>query len=277
MRIYTRARPVMHLGWDDAAVTLASVASITQFSIFLAAVPYGVGRHNFYIEPEDQMKAARLLYFSQLPWGWSVAFGKIGIALLLLRLKTGLGWRIFLYAMIVVQVVLAVHANTMQLVWCQPISAAWRPELGGKCLSVQIIHASIYAHGSVAVLTDIIFALIPLTFISNIRRSMLERLVIVFLMGLGVFTAAGVAVKLTLVPVYGKSGDRLWDSVDLNTWSILEGQMGIVAACMPCLKSPFQTVLRRMGLLKDSLCTWESYTSVSIPLRSRPSYDCQGV
>jgi hypothetical protein len=253
------------------------IATITQFGIFLAAVPYGVGRHNFYIDPDDQINASRLLFFSQLPWGWSVAFGKISIALLLLRLKTGVGWRIFLYAMMAVQLASAVHANTMQLVSCRPISAAWRPEPQAKCLSVQIIHDSIYVQGSVAVLTDFIFALIPLTFISNIRRGMLERLVIVFLMGLGLFTAAGVIVKLTLVHTYGQTGDMLWDSVDLNTWSILEGQMGIVAACMPCLKSPFHAVLRRMGLLKDTPGNWESYTSVSIALESRPSNGHQGV
>ena len=278
LRLYTRARPAMHLGWDDAAVAVASVrclqtlsqdtcrypanslrhgmvfqiASVTQFAIFIAAVPYGVGRHSFYIDPENAFQARWLLYFSQLSSGWAVALGKISIAVLLLRLKTGRGWRVFLYAMVAVQLAAAVHANAMQLAACRPISAGWRLETTVEhCWPISVLHATIYAHGSVAACTDLIFAFIPLTFLGSVRRSLRERLVIALLMGLGVFAAAAVVVKLTLVPTYGATGDMLWDSVDLNTWSILEGQLGIVAACVPCLKSPFQAALRRMGLLSD--------------------------
>ncbi|KAK5653209.1 hypothetical protein OQA88_9107 [Cercophora sp. LCS_1] len=277
LRLYTRARPVMHLAWDDAAVAVASMASVTQFAIFIAAVPYGVGRHSFYINPEDASQARRLLYFSQLPSGWSVALGKISIALLLLRLKTGRGWRIFLYAMVAVQLATAVHANAMQLAMCRPTSAGWRlAAMAGHCWPVSVLHATIYAHGSVAACTDLVFALIPLTFLGSVRRSVRERLVIALLMGLGVFAAAAVVIKLTLVHTYGAMGDMLWDSVDLNTWSILEGHLGIVAACLPCLKSPFQAALRRMGLLSDASRDWENCSAASpgLQLYATPQTPC---
>ena len=242
------------------------MASVTQFAIFIAAVPHGVGRHSFYIDPEDAFLARRLLYFSQLWSGWGVALAKISIALLLLRLKTGRGWRIFLYAMVAVQLAAAVHANAMQLAACRPISAGWRLETTAEhCWPISVLHAPIYAHGSVAACTDLVFALIPLTFLGSVRRSLRERLVIALLMGLGVFAAAAVVVKLTLVRTYGATGDMLWDSVDLNTWSILEGQLGIVAACVPCLKSPFQAALRRMGLMRDdaSRRDWKTYSAAA--------------
>jgi hypothetical protein len=41
--------------------------------------------------------------------------------------------------------------------------------------------------------------------------------------------------------------------VDLAIWNVVEAQTGIIAACIPCLKSPCERVLRRFGLL--STCT----------------------
>ena len=57
----------------------------------------------------------------------------------------------------------------------------------------------------------------PLTFLGSVRRSVRERLVIALVMGLSVFAATAVVIKLTLVHMYGATGDMLWDSVDLNT------------------------------------------------------------
>lgn len=44
MRIYTHSRPVMHLGWDDVAVALAMVSSLSPFS-FLPSHPTPVPNH----------------------------------------------------------------------------------------------------------------------------------------------------------------------------------------------------------------------------------------
>ncbi|KAK0622403.1 hypothetical protein B0T14DRAFT_494069 [Immersiella caudata] len=106
------------------------------------------------------------------------------------------------------------------------------------CWPVSVPYATIYAYSSVAACADLAFALIPLTFFGSVWWNVRERLVIALLMGLGVFAAAAV-IKLTLMYMYGATGDMLWDFVDLNTRSILEGQLGIVTACVPRLKSLF--------------------------------------
>ncbi|KAK0639658.1 hypothetical protein B0T16DRAFT_463308 [Cercophora newfieldiana] len=253
MRLYTHIRPVRNLGLDDAAAVLAMIATTTQIALFFAAIPYGVGRHNIYIPHDDQVRASRLLFISQLPWSWGVALGKISIALLLLRLKSGRGWKFFLYAMVAVQLASATAANIAQLVRCRPISAAWDFNTEtSRCQSPRMIHISAYTNASIAVLTDVILAAIPLTFLRHIRRSPRERLVIAFLFGLGLAATAAASVKLTLIGSYGQTGDMLWDCVGLVTWSILEAQIGIIAACVPCLKSPLHSALRRVGWLSES-------------------------
>ena len=153
--------------------------------------------------------------------------------------------------MIAVQLASATSANVIQLTRCRPIFAAWRfdTETTAACYPLRIVYISAYTNGSIAVITDLILAAIPLTFLDNIRRSPRERVLIALLMGLGVFAAAAEAVKLSLIRSYGQTGDMLWDCVGLVTWSILEAQIGIVAACVPCLKGMVQVGLRRVGLL----------------------------
>lgn len=158
----------------------------------------------------------------------------------------------FLHGMIMVQLVSALCANIIQLSRCRPISAAWRFDTEAtQCLDVNVIYIAIYVNGGVNVVTDIMLAVTPLTFLRNIRRSTRERAVIGFLMALGLLAAAGAFVKMSLARKYGQTGDMLWDSVALVTWSVVESQLGIIAACVPCLKSPSERALRRVGLLSE--------------------------
>ncbi|KAK3370433.1 hypothetical protein B0H63DRAFT_373813, partial [Podospora didyma] len=248
-RIYSRLRPVVNLGWDDAAAVVAAIASALQIAFLFAAIPHGLGRHMFYVSPADGLLSAKLIFISQFPWGWAVSCAKISIALLLLRFKTTTSWRVFLYLMIALQVVLALIANIFQLVQCKPISAQWDPMTpGAECWDPRIAQKGVYVQGSLSVLSDVVLSLIPISFLKELQRPLREKLVLGFLMGLGVFTASAVVVKMTVVGNFGNTTDPLWDVVTLATWSIVEAQVGIIAMCVPTLKGPMESVLRRVGL-----------------------------
>lgn len=70
-------------------------------------------------------------------------------------------------------------------------------------------------------------------------------------MGLGVLASIASIAKTTLARNYGKGGDSLWDGVAPAIWSMLELQLGLIAACAPCMKSPFENLLRRLRLVTD--------------------------
>jgi hypothetical protein len=74
-------------------------------------------------------------------------------------------------------------------------------------------------------------------------------MVIVGLMGLGLFATAASVVKIFLIKSYANSTDPLWDIVSLGLWGYVEQFAGLIAACVPCLKAPFERFLRRVGLL----------------------------
>ena len=88
-----------------------------------------------------------------------------------------------------------------------------------------------------------------------------EKLVLTIVMGMGLLASAATVARLTLIKGYGVGGDFSWDNSPMAMWAHLECDIGIAAACIPCLKSPFEKVLRRAGLLspRDSTAVYRNH------------------
>ena len=69
---------------------------------------------------------------------------------------------------------------------------------------------------------------------------------------MGLF-AAGIAGYKTAISKKLSRGDFLSSSVELSLWNRLEGLVGLTAACMPCLKSPAERLLRRLCVRPKNL------------------------
>ncbi|OCL15018.1 hypothetical protein AOQ84DRAFT_279845 [Glonium stellatum] len=225
-RMYTRSRPVLRLGWDDYFITAAVICDMVEWTLLMTSTGYGLGRHNFYLAPGSAMQAEKFLFISQPPFAWALAFTKISIACMLLRIQRSQGWMIFLYLMMVLQVLTAVTINTFQFSLCDPVAAIWDPSIpGAKCKPPIVGQISIYVTAAVTILTDVIFSLLPLTFIVRIQRAMREKIALSCIMGLGLIASFGSIFKTTLVKHYGVTGDTLRDGVGLSIWSVMEVQL----------------------------------------------------
>lgn len=100
--------------------------------------------------------------------------------------------------------------------------------------------------------TDIIYTFIPVIIIGRIHRPLRERLVICFLMALGLLATAATLPKLVGVVKFGFKVDLTYRSSDALLWSTLEVNIGIIAACVPTLRRPFESALRRCGWVNSS-------------------------
>jgi hypothetical protein len=112
--------------------------------------------------------------------------------------------------------------------------------------------ASLTATSILIIVTDVIFALIPVTFLRHIRRSVRDRVIIGILMGLGLFASAASIVKLVMVQRYDESGDPPANGLSIALWASIEAQVGIIAASIPCLRVAFLRFLSRIGILTSS-------------------------
>jgi hypothetical protein len=181
-------------------LVLLQAFDLTNWILILLAVRNGLGRPTRYVPPDDQSKGRMYLYFGQHASVWAVAFAKISIALMLLRLRPdSMPWKVFLVAMMLLPVAIAAAASGFLFAACKPLSAMWDFIPTAVCLPFPLITKWILATAALTIATDLILALLPLTFIIKIRRTVGERMLLSFLMGLGLVASAASICKMISV------------------------------------------------------------------------------
>lgn len=180
---------------------------------------------------------------------WSVALLKTSIAVMLRRFQRARGWAVFLYSVIGVQIATAVFVTIMQSTRCIPIQALWDPAVTEKrCWGDDAFKVGMTVAAVLVVVTDIIYATIPLTFLRHVRRSARDRFVIGFLMSLGLVASAASIVKTVIVQRFDGTTDYAGHGLSIAVWASIEAQVGIIAACIPCLRGPYLRLLGRLGI-----------------------------
>ena len=121
---------------------------------------------------------------------------------------------------------------------------------------------------------DFILATMPVQLIRNLPRPLRERVLISCLMAMGLLATAIAAYKIPLSREIN-NGDPLSATVRMSLWNKLEEQLGLIAACLPCLKAQMEEFLHRVGILKTRVRHWSNFvtpeTSSSSPSSRRGS------
>jgi hypothetical protein len=92
----------------------------------------------------------------------------------------------------------------------------------------------------------------PITFLRTMNKPRVEKLLIGFLMALGLMASAAVIIKSVYGALNINAGtDVLPKALYISLWAKLEELLGLIAACAPALKSPAERLLRHLGLLGD--------------------------
>lgn len=118
---------------------------------------FGVGRHNYYVPDDEEMLAEKWLFLSQPPFPWSLAFSKVSIAWMLVRLQRDRPWWTWtMYFLMFVSVGIAVVSNIFQLSICKPLSAVWDHSIADAvCSDPKTSQISIYVTSSLTIVTDV--------------------------------------------------------------------------------------------------------------------------
>ncbi|ORY04555.1 hypothetical protein BCR34DRAFT_491415 [Clohesyomyces aquaticus] len=249
-RLWTRTIPVFRLGADDYLVCAAYLLILVDSILLLLAVPFVFGRSPSSITLADAELANKYAILSEPIWAWSMAAIKISVAAMLLRLEQERFWRRFLWGMIFLQIILVIYNSFALLLQCIPLHAAWDllNEVPARCWSKDAIRVNLICVSAINIATDFVFALLPITFLRKVRLPLRERVIIGFLMALGVFAASASIVKCAVAVNFGRTSDPAKEGINVGMWSCIEEQVGFIAACIPCLRSPFQKMLSHLGL-----------------------------
>ena len=112
---------------------MLQVLAILNTICISVAISHGTGRHSFYLTQEQRVAACKYIYLS---YGFSImstCFGKISVALFLLRLIGGGGMERWFYAGIVLLLVINITCTAFVYAQCTPARALWDIGIPHKC------------------------------------------------------------------------------------------------------------------------------------------------
>ncbi|KAI4709724.1 hypothetical protein J4E89_005741 [Alternaria sp. Ai002NY15] len=112
----------------------------------------------------------------------------------------------------------------------------WYNNLPSSTLVSTTIVGNIVAASAVHISTDLVFSLIPITFIRKLQRPRGEKIFLGILMGLGLFASSFAILRTVKASMIPPGGDTFFMTVAPTLWSMLELELALIAATIPTLK-----------------------------------------
>jgi hypothetical protein len=212
-------------------------------------VPYTFGQDPNVFFLSDAQVSFKYAIIAQPLWAWSMATIKISFALMLLRIEQASKWRRFLWAMVALQIVVAMFNTLGIFLQCIPFHKSWDliGSVPGTCWSKRAQSISTIVVSVINIITDFVFSALPISFLRKVQRPVRERVVVGILMGLGVCAGVMSIVKITAATKFGRTNDTINESIMIGTWSVIEELIGLIVICVPCLRSPLQRAVQTFG------------------------------
>ncbi|KAK1828735.1 hypothetical protein QBC39DRAFT_312554 [Podospora conica] len=245
-RFKTRVQSRMNM-WSDACITVGYILTLACFGLYVPQSFLTVG----FKSPEAILEGQKGSFLSIPPWCMGMAFIKLSVGLTLLRIQSGTFYKAFIYINVALAASYGIGNALFVLLSCRPLSAAWGDFGNGDstCLPPSAIRIASVTGAVVSVTTDVGLSLAPISFLWNLKRPLRERLVLGFLMGLGLLAGISSIIKNVMIADYGKPGVHTWAmSVSISTWTELEMLLGVIAACIPFCKPVIESCFSKMGI-----------------------------
>ncbi|KAK4447386.1 hypothetical protein QBC34DRAFT_496246 [Podospora aff. communis PSN243] len=250
VRMWTRCRPKYRLNAADYTISIAILAETIAIILTIVAVSMGYGRPRSLLSAEERDAIGRTTFPIFLIALWASAFARISICCLLLNITQERVWKIVLWANIGFQCLAFASLDILQLLQCRPIRANWMFDPDAQCLPAAHTWIVVCLFGGIGMLGDVICAVLPIVIIWRMTRSVVEKVLVSILLGLGLVAAVGGVMKLVILKSWDPTSVHAnRDIMDAFMWIRIEEILLIIGACAPTLKAPIESLLnRRFGL-----------------------------
>lgn len=159
-----------------------------------------MGRHNRSLSQEHEINALEYQALATATYVLDMMFIKVSIGVFLLRIATQKRYRYTIWASIVVVAIWSLVLFFWNLFQCNPIAAQWdytlldNPE--NHCVSAQAIVNAAYALSVMTILSDWLYALLPIPMVWNVKMTKQAKATVVLVLGLGIFASVATLIRL---------------------------------------------------------------------------------
>ncbi|KAK3488582.1 hypothetical protein B0T13DRAFT_406440 [Neurospora crassa] len=258
-RFYTTRRILKSKPKEDWYILVALIFSILFSVSVTIQTQYGLGRHLDDLPDFINTYTKYLLVSAFGVTGtYPIAnfFTKFSILSFYLRFTTSRGFTYTVYSTIALVLAFNFVGATGVLYWCQPIETFWKHWEGGKCVESDTWYISLLG---INVVTDVIILLLPIFIIRPLRVAFAQKVAIGAILGTGGFVLGVSLFRFILTILDREDEDRTWRLAFNYIWgqthtldwnSIVEMNVAIICACMPCLRPLLVRVFPRARWLR---------------------------
>jgi hypothetical protein len=197
--------------------------------------------------------AVKHAYLAIPVWVAAMTCIKLSVVLTLLRIPVNRRWTFFLYTVATLQVLYFVANIVFAFVQCRPLAAVWDPVLAADpssvCLGAAATRITSNVSSGINTATDLALSMAPMVILWKMHRPLRERILVCALMAVGLLASASSLAKAVIIQEWGNPDVDSWALAEsIATWTIVEQELAVLAACSPSLKGPLQRLLGRMGI-----------------------------
>ncbi|KAK3948830.1 hypothetical protein QBC32DRAFT_350586 [Pseudoneurospora amorphoporcata] len=245
-RFYCKHRYAKQLGVDDLLLGL-SYLILTSGAIFTAvAIRHGFGQHIWNIKLlKDAITSARIVFTGGAFVFSGIALAKTSICLTLYKIarKKWQRWTlVFIAASVLVTKLLS---GIFIFISCTPVQKRWNPLIEGKCWDINVLCRYWSFSGAWSAVTDLALVVLPWSIIWHLQVKRLEKIVLGFVLSLGLLTGIVAAIKTTYIKSSDLENDFTYAAADLVVWESAELGVAIIAVSIPFGRLAVQDYFKR--------------------------------
>ncbi|MCJ1282166.1 hypothetical protein MMC26_001489 [Xylographa opegraphella] len=248
-RVYSRIRLTNNMWFDDWFIILTMVLTLSFTIIWTVYGQVGGCRHVYYLSIPQQESATKLNWISQAFCIMAIAFGKVSVAFLILRLgpRDKLRRRLLYFAAASMTILYTVE-SIITFAQCSPPRALWTFDLPARCWPSKALTISALTLSAYSALLDIVLPCIAVSIIWKLQMPLRKKIELSMILSTGLFACVCACVKMSYLPALETIGaDFTWDTVTLFIWNTVEINVVIIAACIPALRPVYLLIFRRPG------------------------------
>lgn len=243
LRLYTRTFILRNVGRDDWAMLVALLFTIAYLVTIFVLRDNGLGFTMRLLKPEHMVKQVQTTLAVEIIYYFAVNAIKISILFFYLRIAAAKKFEHLCKGTIYLLVIFCGVCQIVCLTQCIPLHKMWdfTGLVQGRCINTT---AFFYTTSSLHIALDIWIIVLPVSTLLKVQRPRREKLALIVIFSLGIFSCIASIVRLHSIRIYTQSKDPFFDAVPINIWSMVEVNLGILCASIPALKALFSRAQR---------------------------------
>lgn len=244
LRFYVRTKLGNGIILEDWLMLAAMACNVVSQSFVTTSYHYGLGKHDAVLAPDQMISTLKWMWLANTPGLLVGVLARISIAILLIRLFGVHFWlKLFLIIITGLCTVLTIVMLPCTYLQSTPVSGNWNPMIEAKRWNPQIYISLAFFIQALWTFSDLTFVLLPVMVIWRLQLALHQRIGLVLLMSVSLFTMALSILKtIGLQQIADQQSDPTATDVQYDAsleilWSCLEQACVIIMGCVPSIRA----------------------------------------